>query len=117
MSQITSYHAHVYFDGDSVESARQLCETVRDRFGADMGRVHEKAVGPHPEWSCQLEFAADKFADIVPWLAINRAGLTVFLHPNSGDPYADHTDHAIWMGSMPDLRLDVLRAHIEAEHS
>ena len=45
---ITGYHAHVYFDADTVETARALCEAARDRFGVVMGRVHEKPVGPHP---------------------------------------------------------------------
>ena len=107
MSDIRGYHAHVYFDATSVDAARALCETVRDRFGAEMGRVHERAVGPHPEWSCQLAFGPEKFPEIMPWLALNRSGLTIFTHPDTGDDLADHRDHAIWMGSMPALKLDI----------
>ena len=104
---IRGYHAHVYFDADTVEKARAICEEARDRFGAEMGRVHERAVGPHPMWSCQLAFGPDAFAEIVPWLALNRQGLTVFTHPDTGDDLADHRDHAIWMGSMPQLKLEM----------
>ena len=33
----------------------------------NVGRVHEKLVGPHPQWSCQLSFlAADFDAEQVP---------------------------------------------------
>ncbi len=108
MTEISGYHAHVYFDAGSVAKARDICEVARDRFGVQMGRVHEKNVGPHPRWSCQLAFEPEKFAEVVPWLALNRAGLTVFLHPETGDVIADHTEHAMWMGEMLPLELAAL---------
>jgi aromatic ring-cleaving dioxygenase len=108
VTTISGYHAHVYFDAASLAAARALCERVRDTFGVAMGRVHVKNVGPHPRWSCQLAFGPDKFAEVVPWLALNRAGLTVFVHPETGDAIADHTRHALWMGEMLDLDLAAL---------
>ena len=105
--EIRGYHAHVYFDAGSVAQARALCEHVRDSFGVQMGRVHEKEVGPHPMWSCQLAFGPEKFGAVIPWLAMNRNGLTVFTHLDTGDDLADHRDHGIWMGSMPPLKLDM----------
>ncbi len=105
MSEILKYHAHVYYDANGLADARALCETARDRFGVEMGRMHEKLVGPHPMWSCQLAFGPDKFAEIVPWLALNRNGLVVFLHPETGDVLKDHTEHTIWMGGMLELNL------------
>lgn len=109
MTTISGYHAHVYFDAGTVDKARALCEAAREGFGVVMGRVHEKNVGPHPRWSCQLAFGPEKFAEVVPWLALNRAGLTVFLHPETGEPIADHTEHALWMGEMLALDVDALR--------
>lgn len=108
MKGISGYHAHVYCDAASVDKARKLCEAARDRFGVRMGRVHEKNVGPHPRWSCQLAFSPEAFADVVPWLALNRDGLTVFLHPETGDVIADHTEYAMWMGEMLPLNLTEL---------
>lgn len=107
MSKIKGYHAHVYFDASSIEQARALCEAARDKFGAVMGRMHEKPVGPHPMWSCQLGFEPGAFAEVIPWLALNRGGLIVFTHPDTGDHLADHRDHAIWMGGMPPLDLSI----------
>lgn len=107
MMQITGYHAHVYFDDKTVDQARAVCEAVRDQFGAEMGRMHEKPIGPHPMASCQLAFSVEKFPAIMPWLSLNRNGLTVFTHPETGDDLADHRDHGIWMGSMPALKLDM----------
>ena len=107
MSDIQSYHAHVYFDADTVDQARALCEAARDQFVVDMGRVHEKPLGPHPMWSCPLAFAPEVFDALVPWLALNRDGLIVFTHPNTGDALKDHRDHAIWMGTGLQLNLDI----------
>jgi DOPA 4,5-dioxygenase len=107
MSEITSYHAHVYFDASTIEQARELCVRCRDLFGVVMGRVHERPVGPHPDWSCQLAFGPEKFAEVVPWLALNRRGLVVFTHPETGRPLEDHRDHAIWMGAVRPLDLSV----------
>jgi len=108
---IASYHAHVYFDASSVAQARALCEAAAQRFALQMGRVHERPVGPHPDWSCQLAFGVEAFAEVVPWLALHRAGLIVFVHPNSGNELLDHRDHAIWMGAMRPLDLSVLSDH------
>ncbi|MCL9655442.1 DOPA 4,5-dioxygenase family protein [Pseudomonas protegens] len=105
MQRIKGYHAHVYFDASTIDQARALCEQAAQLFDLKMGRVHERPVGPHPDWSCQLAFAPEVFAQVVPWLALNRRGLVVFLHPDTGDDLLDHTDHAIWMGAMRPLDL------------
>ncbi len=108
-SEISGYHAHVYFDENTVELATDICTEAKKRFGVEMGRVHRKPVGPHPMWSCQLAFEPLTFDQVVPWLALNRNGLIVFLHPETGDVIKDHTDHAIWMGDVKELELSVLR--------
>ena len=110
ISRITGYHAHVYFDAETKDTARGICEAAQDLFGAEMGRMHDTPVGPHPEPSCQLAVSTERFADIVGWLALNRDGLTVFIHPVTGDDLADHRDHAIWLGAMPKLNLSLFEA-------
>lgn len=94
-----AYHAHVYFDEASVAQARALCEEAGRRFGVAVGRVHERKVGPHPRWSCQLAFAADRFDEVVPWLDAHRGDLDVFVHGLSGDDLEDHTENAYWLGN------------------
>ncbi len=83
--RIQGFHAHVYFDAQSIERARALCEEAARRFPLKMGRVHERPVGPHPDWSCQLAFAPEVFGELVPWLAIHRQDLVVFIHPVTGN--------------------------------
>jgi DOPA 4,5-dioxygenase len=104
---IEGFHAHVYFDRDTVDQARALCEEAGRRFALTVGRMHERAVGPHPCWSCQLAFAPEHFGAVVPWLALNRGGLTVLVHPDTGDDLRDHRDHALWMGRVEPLDLSI----------
>lgn len=107
IDQITGYHAHIYFDAATTAQARALCEEAARSFGVTMGRVHERCVGPHPRWSCQLAATPEQFTRLLPWLALNRDGLVVFAHPETGDDLADHRDHGIWLGTGLDLDLTI----------
>jgi len=110
MIAIADYHAHVYFDAASRDAALALRDRIAAVFAeAEIGRFHERPVGPHPRWSFQVAFSPAAFDRIVPWLMLHRGGLTVFLHPNTGDPYGDHADRAVWMGELLPLNLDALR--------
>ena len=106
-NQYAEYHAHVYFDADTVEQARDLCKQAGERFDVTVGRVHEKNVGPHPRWSCQLAFTQPEFERLIPWLEEHRDGLTVFIHGLTGNDLADHTDHVGWLGQAVPLNLSV----------
>lgn len=109
VSKIEDYHAHVYFDAATGDAARWVREAVEQRFPAvAMGRWHERPIGPHPCWSYQIAFKPDLFAELIPWLALNRQDLVVFVHPNSGDVLEDHRDRALWMGAKMDLKLEAL---------
>ena len=110
-SLIHSWHAHVYFDAASRDAAWALREVIAAELGAliDMGRFHEKPVGPHPMWSYQLAFSAERFAPVVSWLALNHGALDVFIHPNTGDELRDHRDSALWLGRSYALNLSALK--------
>lgn len=103
-----AYHAHVYFDADTVARARALCEEAGRLFRVAVGRVHERKVGPHPRWSCQLAFSAAQFDQLVPWLDAHRDGLDVLVHGLSGDDIRDHTENAYWLGNDWPLDLSAL---------
>jgi DOPA 4,5-dioxygenase len=57
----------------------------------------------------QIAFPPDMLADFVPWLMLNRDGLTVLLHPETGDDFTDHTAHAAWFGAVLPLRVEVFK--------
>jgi len=106
---IVDYHAHVYYDAGSKATAASLRDALAARFEVKLGRWHDKPVGPHPMGSYQVVFGPGLFATLVPWLMLNRAGLTVLVHPNTGDDLADHHDRALWLGESQDLDLSVLQ--------
>ena len=112
---MSDYHAHVYFDAETRARAADLRERIGAAFPVEIGRFHEKPVGPHPCWSFQVAFAADQFGTVVPWLMRHREGLTVLLHPNTGDALGDHTHRAAWMGEIPELNLAIFEAATKDE--
>ena len=105
---IRGYHAHVYFSKTTLAQARALGEAAARQVELVSGRVHEKAVGPHPDWSCQLAFKPELFGHLVPWLAMHRSGLVIFVHPLSDNELLDHVERAMWMGQVRPLDLSVL---------
>jgi len=108
-SKIHGYHAHVYYDDASRGIAAGLRESIERGFEVAMGRWRDEPVGPHPQPMYQVKFGPGEFARIVPWLMLNRAGLTILVHPETGDAYADHAENALWLGEKLSLRLDFLR--------
>ena len=108
---ITSYHAHVYYDPATSRShAEHLRERVAERFPqAKLGRWHDELVGPHPQSMYQIAFPSEMLGSFVPWLMLNRGGLTVLLHPGTGNAYRDHTAHAVWFGAVLPLRLEAFK--------
>lgn len=108
-NRITEYHIHVYYDPDSKDRAAQLRAWVEERFPVRMGRWHDVPVGPHPSAMYQILFKPEVFPTLVPFVMLNRMGLTILLHPESGRPRDDHTLHAVWMGTMMPLKTDILR--------
>jgi DOPA 4,5-dioxygenase len=63
----------------------------------------------------QVAFAPAVFAGLVPWLMLNRAGLTVLVHPNTDNPHDDHLVHALWLGEKLEVNADIL-PHALDEH-
>ena len=109
--RISEYHAHIYYDP---AASRDRASAIRDRIAASfpearLGRWHDQPVGPHTGAMYQVAFAPDQLSRILPWLMLNRLGLPVLLHPSTGDDFADHTDHAAWLGEKLPLQLEVLR--------
>lgn len=101
------YHAHVYFDEKTTDQARELGQNAVKLFGVEMGRVHQKRVGPHPHWSCQLSFGSKQFDEVIPWLDRHRGGLNILVHGVTGNDLEDHTANASWLGNPVKLKLSV----------
>jgi aromatic ring-cleaving dioxygenase len=104
LAAIGSFHAHVYFDGPAQrETALALRAQIAERFAVTLGRVHDGLVGPHARAMYQVAFDVPLFGNFVPWLMLNRQGLTVLVHTNTRDERRDHLVHALWMGEILDI--------------
>jgi len=103
---IHGWHAHVYYDPTTTRAqAATLRDWVDARFpGVTLGRWHDVKVGPHPQAMYQILFPNELYPSLVPFLALNRLGLDILVHPNTENEYADHMRHAMWLGQ--DLPLD-----------
>jgi aromatic ring-cleaving dioxygenase len=110
MKEITAYHAHIYYDPatsrDKAAVVRQQMESIFP--DARFGRWHDVPVGPHPQAMYQVVFTPHQLASILPWLLLNRRGLTILVHPETGNDLADHAHHALWLGAVLPLRLEKL---------
>lgn len=95
---IRDFHAHIYFDQHEADQARALAAALVERFDVEAGYAHLRPVGPHPRGSCQITVPRALFGEVAEWLAINRGSLTIFVHPSTGDDWADHLEHVIWFG-------------------
>jgi DOPA 4,5-dioxygenase len=110
---ITGWHAHIYCDpapGSATQAAgARLREGIAATFPeAVLGRWHAVPVGPHPQAMFQVAFPPALYPRLVPWLALNREGLAVLVHPETGRQKADHLHHAMWMGAVLPLDASVL---------
>ncbi|MHA1566631.1 MAG: DOPA 4,5-dioxygenase family protein [Alphaproteobacteria bacterium] len=107
MTTIQGYHAHVYYQADTRAKAEKLRAAIDQRFDTTLGRWHDRPIGPHPEWSYQIAFDTALFADLVPWLSLNRDDLTIFIHPLTGNDLADHSNFVMWLGTSATLDLGI----------
>ncbi|HLO49709.1 MAG TPA: DOPA 4,5-dioxygenase family protein [Kamptonema sp.] len=107
---IADFHAHIYFDTVSRDAAARVREGLGALFEVQLGRWHEKPVGPHPQGMYQVSFLPKEFGKVVPWLMLNREGLNILVHPETGDDVADHTKHSLWLGEKLELNIDFLRS-------
>jgi len=110
LPHIHSYHAHIYYDpaGPSKDEAARLRAAMGERYAVQMGRWHDVPVGPHAQAMYQVAFAPELFPVLVPFLALNRHGLTVLVHPETGRQRADHLLHALWLGAVLPIDASVL---------
>jgi DOPA 4,5-dioxygenase len=108
-TRITGYHAHIYFSDDTRADAAWLRTAVLAHFEIRLGRMWNRPVGPHPEPMFQIAFDTELFERIVPWLMLNRRGLNVLVHPETGDDVADHDVYPLWLGEKLALDIEGLR--------
>ena len=103
--EIRDFHAHIYFDPDQLDEAQALAAATQKKFGIAVGHFHQRPVGPHPRGSVQMTVPTGQFGEVATWLAVNRAGLTIFAHASTDDHKRDHSHNVVWFG--PSEALDL----------
>ena len=118
LSEIASYHAHVYYDPATTRGeAEQLRGWIGERFSVTLGRWHDVKVGPHDQAMYQVAFAKEVFPELVPWLMLNHGRLSVLVHPNTTNPRRDHLADPIWIGPALSVHADKLPEDSELEQA
>jgi DOPA 4,5-dioxygenase len=112
--EISDFHAHVYFDADTRGTASAIRETLARLFGVKVGTMHDGPVGPHARPMFEVKIAPEQFASVVPWLMLHRSGLSVFVHPTTSDPVADHDTSPMWMGEPFPIDVELVRRFVRA---
>lgn len=115
LSEIASFHAHVYYDANTRTEAERLRNWIGERFSVTLGRWHDTKVGPHDQSMYQVAFASEVFPTLVPWLMLNHGRLSILVHPNTTNPRRDHLDDPIWIGRALAVHGEILPEETEKE--
>ncbi|HEV8718933.1 MAG TPA: DOPA 4,5-dioxygenase family protein [Candidatus Binatia bacterium] len=108
-AEIKGFHAHVYYDPGTREVAARVRDGLAEHFDVELGRWHDKPVGPHPQSMYQVKFSPEEFGKLIPWLMLHHEGLDVLIHPSTGDDVGDHTHRALWLGEKLALNIKFLQ--------
>ncbi|MBT5051559.1 MAG: DOPA 4,5-dioxygenase family protein [Rhodospirillaceae bacterium] len=118
LDALDGWHAHIYYDPEKTkESAAGLREKIVEAFpDTRMGSWHDEAVGPHLVAMYQVAFRAEQFDKLVQWLALNRDGLDILVHPLTENAWNDHIVFGFWLGEKLPLNEERLeRMAVRAE--
>ena len=107
--ELKGYHAHIYYDQGTRPAAARVRAGLAANFAVQLGTWHDEAVGPHLNPMYQVVFTPDQFGIVVPWLMLHREGLSVLVHPSTGEAYGDHLERSLWLGEKLKLNEGVLR--------
>lgn len=116
------YDVHTYFKIEEKEKAfsvyQNFLEYLKDNnikvtsgFHPD---IFDDSPHPLPMWEVDLDIQdcwQEKLGIAISWLMLNREGLSILIHPNTGlrnrdSKLMDHTEYTLWLGNPVILNLD-----------
>lgn len=110
MQKPASFHAHIYFTSETRADAQALLNQIVRELGPILryaGKLIDRPIGPHPLPMFEIDFLPPNFLEVVTFLMANHGGLSVLIHPQTGEDLKDHSDHALWLGKQLNLNLSI----------
>ncbi|KAH3682167.1 hypothetical protein WICPIJ_006864 [Wickerhamomyces pijperi] len=117
---VQSYDFHIYYFHENKTSrteAIQLKNKILKDFQSEIDNDslilkvlrNESIKGPHITGFFEVDIESPAvFVKFFSWIQLNHGNLSVLVHPNSGDGFADHTAHSAWIGNKIPLITEFL---------
>ena len=106
---VQGYHVHIYFERGtpSEKLAELLAKRTEAKSGGKINEIirYNKLVGPHTKPNIALHIKPEGFAEIVSTLQLDSKGLSILIHPETGDDEKDHAERPMWIGKSVDLNM------------
>lgn len=105
--EVSGFHIHIYFDAGT-ESEKEAIHLAQNLASGKLfeniitdGPDRVGLVGPHSKPNIELDIDAGDpqlLSRFLQRIAMyNWAGLSVLIHPRTGDEVKDHLESAVWM--------------------
>lgn len=106
---VTSYDIHIYFEGGAKSKAETLAQALLNAI-PEAGGPYPVAAGrgPHLLANVEVTIPPEALSKALTLLQLNNPGLSILVHPHTGDEVLDHTRLANWVGKPVPLDLDAL---------
>ena len=99
-AKASEYHVHIYFKETWDEwQAEMLAVGLKGAFGDKVSKPHTAgAIGPHTQRNIEVDVKPEALAEVLLAIQANNQGLSVLVHPRTGDEVFDHKVAAVWVG-------------------
>lgn len=106
---VYGYHVHIYYivGQPSEKAGLALTKEIKTKHPSHINEilVYDDLVGPHPQANYALHIKTSGFTEIVGGLQLANQGLSILIHPETGDDEADHAQRAMWIGTPLSLNM------------
>lgn len=108
------FHAHIYFEPNTRESASALREKAEIELKQkilNISRLIDRPIGPHPKPMFEIDFKEEDLGALYIWLREHHGPHSVLIHKNVSPEIPEHTIFATWIGTC--LPLDLSKLDID----
>jgi aromatic ring-cleaving dioxygenase len=107
-SEISEFHAHVYFTPETRPHAARLRERLLENESLKIYTMSDGPRGPHLVTMFGVDIPKAELPEVLGFLMLNHGDLPVLIHPVTANEVEDHTIHALWLGPPQPLDLGKL---------